>query len=85
LQEISRIIEKTQKVEKCFILRSIGKRFTDNKDINIEVKECKNLEDVLDNLSSVTINDVKNNPLLSKEMFRFFSLKPNNLLFIPLI
>lgn len=62
MQEISRIIEKTQKVEKCFILRSLGKRFTDNKDINIEVKECKILEDVSDNLAPVTMNDVKNNP-----------------------
>jgi hypothetical protein len=62
LQEISRIIEKTQKVEKCFILRSLGKRFTDNKDINIDVKECKVLEDVSDNLTPVTMNDVKNNP-----------------------
>lgn len=62
MQEISRIIEKTQKVEKCFILRSLGKRFTDNKDINIDVKECKVLEDVSDNLTPVTMNDVKNNP-----------------------
>jgi hypothetical protein len=61
LQEISRIIEKTQKVEKCFILRSLGKSFTDNKDINVEVKECKALEDISDNLTPVTMNDVKNN------------------------
>lgn len=85
LQEISRIIEKTQKVEKCFILRAIGKNFTDNKDVNVEVKECKLLEDITDNLTSITMNEVKNNPQLSKEMFRFFSIKPNNLLFIPVV
>ena len=85
LQDISRVIEKTHKVEKCFILRALGKSFTDNKDVTIEIKECKLLEDITDNLTPITMNDVKNNPQISKEMFRHFSIKPNNLLFIPIV
>lgn len=62
LFDVSRLIEKTLKVEKCFIMRCTGKTFTDNKDVTIEVKECKMLEDITENMKSITQNEVKNNP-----------------------
>jgi hypothetical protein len=58
------LIEKSHKVEKCYILRSLGKTFTDNKDVTIEVKDCKLLEDIAENMTSVTMNEIKNNPSL---------------------
>jgi len=85
LFEVCRNIEKAHKVEKCFIIRSEGKTFTDNKDVTIPVKECKALENVVDTVNTVTLNDVQNEKNINKEIFRFFSIKPFNLMFLPII
>ena len=85
LSETCRNIEKAHKVEKCFILRSEGKTFTDNKDVTIPVKECKVLENVVDTVNSVIMNDVYKEKNINKEIFRFFSIKPFNLMFLPII
>jgi hypothetical protein len=36
-------------------------------------------------VSSVIINDVQNEKNICKEIFRFFSIKPFNLMFLPII
>jgi len=85
LIETCRNIEKSYKVEKCFIIRSEGKIFTDNKDVSVPVKECKVLENLVDSQSAVTLNDVSNDKVINKEIFRFFSVKPFNIMFLPII
>ena len=83
--EISRAIEKTHHIEKCYILRALGRCFSDNKDINIDIKDSKFLEEINDTFSPIVINEVKSNPNLSKELFRLFSVRAFNMLFLPII
>ena len=85
LQEVCRNIEKQLKVEKCFIISSEGKNLTDKKDVNIPIKECKAVENVVDTMSAVIMNDTKNDKVVNKEVFRFFSVKPFNLMLQPVI
>lgn len=53
--------------------------------MNIPIKECKAVENVLDTMTAVIMNDTKNDKAVNKEMFRFFSVKPFNLMFLPVI
>jgi len=85
LYETCRLIEKSYKVEKSFILRSEAKIFTDNKEVSIPVKECKALENLVDSASPVIINDTTNEKVINKEIFRFFSVKPFNVMLLPII
>jgi hypothetical protein len=85
LQEVCRNIEKQLKVEKCFIISSEGKTLTDKKDVTIPIKECKAVENVVDTMSAVIMNDTKNDKVVNKEVFRFFSVKPFNLMLQPVI
>lgn len=85
LLEISRNIEKSHHIEKCVILRALGKCFTDNKDVTIDVKDSKFLEEINDTFSPILINDIKNNIHLGKEVFRFFSVRAFNMLYLPIV
>jgi hypothetical protein len=63
----------------------MGRSFTDNKDVTIDIKDSKMLEDINDTFSPILVNDVKNNPNLSKELFRLFSVRAFNMFYLPIV
>lgn len=83
--EMSRLIEKSHKVERCIVMQVAGRGFINHGgDIHIQCKDSHIFEEAMDSEKPIIQNDVKNNVTLAKELLRFFNLKVHNMMIIPI-
>ena len=86
LLDFLRHLEKSQKLERAFLLRVAGKGFQDIKnEVNILCKDCKLFEDIMDHPHPIVINDLSSMKEVQKDLTRFFNVKVYNIMMLPIV
>ena len=83
--EMLRIIEKSCKVQKALLLKVHGRGFSDGQDYKVSCKDFQIFEELMDHLKPIIVNDLTNDKVLTKDIFRLFSIKAFNFMFIPIL